>query len=79
MLQHTDSRSAFLCTLWLSHKNTSEGVRSVTTYVDPLLQRLPTRVWPYQNGNVNHLKFLKRQMSGRAHLDLPRVKVLRTV
>ncbi len=27
-------------------------------------------------GHVNRLKFLKRQMSGRAHLDLVRVKVL---
>ena len=27
-------------------------------------------------GHVNRLKFLKRQMFGRAHLDLLRVKVL---
>ncbi len=35
---------------------------------------------PWSNGitegHVNRLKFLKRQMSGRAHLDLLRVKVL---
>src|SRR6266568_6446631 len=30
-------------------------------------------------GNVNRLKFLKRQMFGRAHLDLLRVKVLHAV
>lgn len=30
-------------------------------------------------GHVNRLKFLKRQMFGRAHLDLLRVKVLRAV
>jgi len=30
-------------------------------------------------GHVNRLKFLKRQMFGRAHLDLLRVKVLHAV
>jgi transposase len=30
-------------------------------------------------GQVNRLKFLKRQMFGRAHLDLLRVKVLHAV
>ena len=30
-------------------------------------------------GHVNRLKFLKRQMFGRAHLDLLRVKVLYAV
>ncbi len=30
-------------------------------------------------GHVNHLKFLKRHMFGRAHLDLLRVKVLHAV
>ena len=38
---------------------------------------------PWSNGttegHVNRLKFLKRQMFGRAHLDLLRVKVLRAV
>jgi len=38
---------------------------------------------PWSNGitegNVNRLKFLKRQMFGRAHLDLLRVKVLHAV
>jgi transposase len=31
------------------------------------------------SGHVNRLKFLKRQMFGRAHLDLLRVKVLHAV
>lgn len=30
-------------------------------------------------GHVNRLKFLKRQMFGRAHLDLLRIKVLHAV
>jgi transposase len=30
-------------------------------------------------GHVNRLKFLKRQMCGRAHLDLLRIKVLHAV
>ena len=30
-------------------------------------------------GHVNRLKFLKRQMFGRAHLDLLRVKVLHAI
>ncbi len=30
-------------------------------------------------GQVNRLKFLKRQMFGRAHLDLLRIKVLHAV
>jgi transposase len=30
-------------------------------------------------GHINRLKFLKRQMFGRAHLDLLRVKVLHAV
>ena len=38
---------------------------------------------PWSNGitegHVNRLKFLKRQMFGRAHLDLLRVKVLHAV
>ena len=38
---------------------------------------------PWNNGivegHVNRLKFLKRQMFGRAHLDLLRVKVLHAV
>ena len=38
---------------------------------------------PWSNGttegHINRLKFLKRQMFGRAHLDLLRVKVLRAV
>jgi transposase len=38
---------------------------------------------PWSNGttqgHVNRLKFLKRQMFGRAHLDLLRVKVLYAV
>ena len=38
---------------------------------------------PWSNGivegHVNRLKFLKRQMFGRAHLDLLRVKVLQAV
>jgi transposase len=38
---------------------------------------------PWSNGvtegNVNRLKFLKRQMFGRAHLDLLRIKVLHAV
>jgi transposase len=38
---------------------------------------------PWSNGTtegqVNRLKFLKRQMFGRAHLDLLRVKVLHAV
>ncbi len=38
---------------------------------------------PWRNGttegHVNRLKFLKRQMFGRAHLDLLRVKVLHAV
>jgi transposase len=38
---------------------------------------------PWSNGategHVNRLKFLKRQMFGRAHLDLFRVKVLHAV
>ncbi|HEY6407814.1 MAG TPA: transposase, partial [Ktedonobacteraceae bacterium] len=39
--------------------------------------------FPWNNGivegHVNRLKFLKRQMFGRAHLDLLRVKVLHAV
>jgi transposase len=31
------------------------------------------------SGHLNRLKFLKRQMFGRAHLDLLRVKVLHAV
>jgi transposase len=38
---------------------------------------------PWSNGttegHVNRLKFLKRQMFGRAHLDLLRIKVLHAV
>lgn len=38
---------------------------------------------PWSNGitegHINRLKFLKRQMFGRAHLDLLRVKVLHAV
>jgi transposase len=38
---------------------------------------------PWSNGttegHVNRIKFLKRQMFGRAHLDLLRVKVLHAV
>jgi transposase len=38
---------------------------------------------PWSNGivegHVNRLKFLKRQMFGRAHLDLLRVKVLHAI
>jgi transposase len=47
----------------------------------PLFAPLADREWSngMTEGHVNRLKFLKRQMFGRAHLDLLRVKVLHAV
>jgi len=71
---------------WLKHakesqitelKSFANGIRRDYTAVHAAFSL------PWSNGitegHVNRLKFLKRQMFGRAHLDLLRVKVLYAV
>ena len=71
---------------WLKRAKACQ-VRELTSFVNGI-RRDYTAVraaccLPWSNGivegHVNRLKFLKRQMFGRAHLDLLRVKVLHAV
>jgi len=71
---------------WLKRAKASQ-VTELSSFVNGLRRdyaavraacRLPWSNGPTE-GHINRLKFLKRQMFGRARLDLLRVKVLQAV